>query len=91
MAVVFVPTLLRKFAGGATKVEVPGATLRELLDNLESHHPGLKEHILDPDDPSQLMPGLAAVVDGEASVLGLHHRLNPDSEVHFIPAVGGGA
>lgn len=91
MAVVFIPTLLRKYAGGATTVHVPGATLRELVDNLEAQFPGVKEHFVDPEDADSLMPGLAAVVDGEATILGLRQRLKADSEVHFIPAVGGGA
>jgi sulfur-carrier protein len=91
MPVVFIPTVLRKYAGGSTTVAVPGATLRELIENLEAHHPGLKEHIVDPEEPDSLMPGLAAIVDGEATILGLRQPLNEDSEVHFIPAVGGGA
>ncbi|MEX2431610.1 MAG: MoaD/ThiS family protein, partial [Dehalococcoidia bacterium] len=88
---VFIPTLLRKFADGAGTADVPGATLREVVDNLEAQHPGLKAHLVDPDDPEGLMPGLAAVIDGEATILGLRQRLAEDSEVHFIPAVGGGA
>jgi hypothetical protein len=30
-------------------------------------------------------------VDGEVSVLGLQERVDTDSEVHFIPALGGGS
>ena len=91
MPTVFIPTILRKYAGNATTAQVPGSTLRDLVDNLEARHPGLKAHLVDPDGPDALIPGLAAVVDGEATILGLRQPLRPDSEVHFIPAVGGGA
>ncbi|MEX2598344.1 MAG: MoaD/ThiS family protein [Dehalococcoidia bacterium] len=91
MATVFIPTVLRRLAGGEQTVKAPGATLRELVDNLETRYPGLKERFIDPEDPDALMPGLAAVVDGEATILGLRQPLEPDSEVHFIPAIGGGA
>jgi hypothetical protein len=33
---------------------------------------------------------VAVIVDGEASVLGMLERLREDSEVHFLPAIGGG-
>jgi hypothetical protein len=29
-------------------------------------------------------------VDGEVSILGVVEPVGPDSEVHFIPALGGG-
>jgi sulfur-carrier protein len=91
MATVFIPTLLRKYADGTAKVDVPGTTLRELVDNLEARYPGIKEHLIDPEDPDAFIPGLAAFVDSEATILGLRQRIQEASEVHFIPAVGGGA
>jgi hypothetical protein len=36
------------------------------------------------------MPGLAVVVDGETSQLGLLAQVREDSEIHFLPALGGG-
>ena len=36
-------------------------------------------------------PAFAVVIDGETGPLGLLERVNEDSEVHFIPAIGGGA
>jgi molybdopterin converting factor small subunit len=35
------PTILRKFANGEPRVDADGATLRELLKDLESSYPGI--------------------------------------------------
>ena len=40
---VSIPTILRPHTGGEKRVESTGATLAELIDTLESAHPGLKE------------------------------------------------
>ncbi len=71
-------------------VQVAGATLRQIIERLEASFPGIAEQLVDPDDPDRLPPGLSAIVDGEATVLGLCQPLEPDSEVHFLPAIAGG-
>ncbi len=91
MAVVFIPTPLRKYADGQTSIIVPGTTLRELINNLEERYPGFKERFLDPDDDDRLMPGLAAFVQGEPTNMGLRTKLEEDDEVHFLPAIAGGS
>lgn len=88
MAVVFVPSLLRKHTNGADKVVVPGATLRQVINNLGQAYPGIQGELVD--DEGQIKPGIAVAIDGETSHMGLLERLREDSEVHFIPAIGGG-
>ena len=90
MATVFIAMPLRRFTGGQADVQLAGATLRQLVENLESRFPGIKLGLVDEDDPDKLAPGLSAIVDGEATILGLRQRLEPDSEVHFLPAIAGG-
>ena len=41
-----IPTILRKHTGGAKAVESKGSTLREVIDQLDTDHPGLKGAIL---------------------------------------------
>jgi sulfur-carrier protein len=41
-----IPTILRKHTGGARAVEAKGATIREVIEQLESNHPGLRAAIL---------------------------------------------
>ena len=42
------------------------------------------------EEEEDITPGLAVIVDGEASQLGVLERVTDTSEVHFLPAIGGG-
>ena len=90
MPTVFVPAQLRELTGGARKVEVRGATLREVLDALEAKHPGFREKLLD-DEGESLNPYIEIAVDDEIATLGLLTPVKPKSEVHILPNVSGGA
>ena len=43
---VSIPTILRSHTGGAKTVDVPGGTLAEVIDNLDSQHTGLKARLI---------------------------------------------
>ncbi|MBL75774.1 MAG: molybdopterin synthase sulfur carrier subunit [Chloroflexi bacterium] len=90
MAIVFMQPSLRKHIGGHTTVEVEGRTLRQVIVNLDSKYPGIQERLIHPDNPTQLARGLAAVVDGEPTNMGMLTPLEQNSEVHFLPAISGG-
>ena len=80
---------MQSVTGGQERVQVAGNTVRQLVNTLEQQFPGLKAILYD-EEEDDIMPGLAVIVDGEASQLGLLERINDDSEVHFLPAIGGG-
>lgn len=88
MATVWIPPLLRDLTGGQEIVSVAGSTVRQLLDGLEQQFPGIKGRLCTEDS---LRPGVAVVVDGIASPIGLLQSVRPDSEVHFLPAIAGGS
>jgi molybdopterin synthase sulfur carrier subunit len=69
---------------------VAGHTVRQVIENLERAFPGLKAELYD-EEEDVVMPGVAVVVDGETSQLGLLEHVREDSEIHFLPALGGGA
>ena len=89
MAEVWIPTQMQALTGGQQIVQIEGATVRQLINNLERDFPGVKDRLYDPEEDT-LLPGVAVIVDGETSQLGLLERLNENSEVHFLPAIGGG-
>ena len=78
---------MRKLAGDEPVVEVPGATLREVMDNLGAAYPGMKELIV---ENGRVRPGLQLAVDGVLSATGLMAKVPEDAEVHILPALGGG-
>ncbi len=89
MPEVWLPPRLQSLTGGRQQVVVPGATVRQVINNLEREYPGTRDLIMDMEEDN-ILPGLAVVVDGETSLLGLLERVQETSEVHFLPAIGGG-
>ena len=89
MAEVWIPPRLQEFTGGNQQVQVEGTTVRRLINNLEKKYPGIKEYLIDETD-EDLMPGIAVIIDGEVSQLGMLDKVGENSEVHFLPAIGGG-
>jgi sulfur-carrier protein len=84
---VFIPPQLRAQAGGAATVDVPGKNVREVIDALDARFPGIGRHLR---DEAGLRPELTVVVDGDVSPRGLLQKVDAESEVHFLPAIGGG-
>ncbi len=87
MSQVWLYATLRSVTAGKCPVDVQGASVRELVENLDQAYPGAKDALVWGDD---LMHGLAVIVDGETSALGLLQKVGWNSEVHFLPAIGGG-
>ena len=87
MPTVVIPALLRKFTAGVERVEVPGRTVRELIRNLGDRFPGITDQLLENGD---IRPSVAVSIDGEMATGGVLDSVRDDSEVHFIPALGGG-
>jgi len=81
---------MQPLTGGQQKVQVAGRTVRQVIDNLERAFPGLKMELYD-EEEDVVMPGIAVVIDGETTQLGLLEQVREDSEIHFLPALGGGA
>ena len=78
---------MRKLTGDRETVVVSGSTVREVINNLESEYPGMKDQLV---DKFRLKGNISVAVDGEVTPLGVLEKVGEDSEVHFLPAIGGG-
>ena len=87
MAVVWIPSLLQNLTAGAEKVVVSGATVGEIIDDLEVRFPGVKERLV---HEGAIRPHIAVAIDGDVSPEGLEQDVQDSSEIHFIPALSGG-
>ena len=87
MPTVFIPPGLQSLTGGAETVEVESLAVDRIIDELDARFPGVRDRLIEDDD---LKPGLTVAVDGNVSPIGLLQRAKPESEVHFLPAIGGG-
>lgn len=88
MVTVYVPTMLQKLTGGVKQVEVEAGNIRQVVDSLESLYPGIKDRLV---EAGTIRPNLAVSIDGEIARMGLLEKVRENSEVHFVPAIGGGS
>ena len=87
MATVFIPSLMQTLTDGEKQVRVEGSTVRQIINNLDGMYPGFKGRLVEDD---RVKPNISVAVDGEVTPLGMLEKVNEDSEVHFLPAIGGG-
>lgn len=83
-----IPAALRTLTGGKDEVSASGATLGELIEDLEKRHPGMKDRLLDAkgvrrfiniyigEEDARFLQGLATPLKGEA--------------ISIVPAIAGG-
>lgn len=87
MPTVFIPASLRPLVGGAQTIEVAGTTVRDLLIQLEADYPQLVGRLRDGD---RIRQGLCVSINETVSNRGMRQAVNPQDEVHFVAAIGGG-
>lgn len=87
MADVWIPPLLRDLTGGQEHINVPGHTVRQVIQQMEERYPGIQERLCTDD---RLRPNIAVAVDGEVRPKNLRQKVSENSEIHFIPAMSGG-
>jgi molybdopterin synthase sulfur carrier subunit len=78
---------MRDLTGGLAQVAVPGGKVRELIDALEGRYPGIRARLV---EDGVLRRGILLTIDGVANRQGLRAKVAPESEIHFVPAIGGG-
>jgi sulfur-carrier protein len=84
------PTILRKHAGGEARVGADGATLAEVLDDLESRYPGITKNVISDDGGLHRFINVY-VNDEDVRYLGsLETTVAEGDVVSILPAVAGG-
>ena len=79
-------SLAALFPGADRRMEAQGATVAEVIADLDRRLPGLSNRVLD--TGPRIRTHLNVYVDGERSELST--AVSPGSVVHVIPAVSGG-
>ena len=87
MAKVYIPAQWRDLTGATTQLELDGSSVKQIVAALDRKFPGIAERVCDGD---QIAAGLAVSIDGDISSRGLLAPVAPKSEIHFLPAIGGG-
>ena len=90
MTVVHIPTTMRRFTDGEKKIEIEGATVGDLLDQLTTRFPKLQNEIRNQDGG---IKQFIAIFVNDTDLRSLDHlqtTLSARDEVHIIPAMAGG-
>ena len=89
MSVVRIPPTLREETGGEREVLAEGENVRDLLGDLTSRFPALRDRIMREDD---VAPFVNVYVDGEdvRTRDGLDTEVSHSSTVILLPAMAGG-
>jgi molybdopterin converting factor small subunit len=84
---VWIPALYRDLTEGQEIVKMEGETVGELIANLDLRFPGIAGRLT---DDGRIRPYISVAINGTISHRGLHQKLREPSEIHFVPALGGG-
>jgi len=84
-----IPTILRTYTDGAKSVEGSGETLRDLIDDVDTRHPGLRDRIVEGDGLRRFVN--VYLNDEDVRFLGgLQTPVADGDAVTVLPAVAGG-
>ncbi len=87
--IVRIPAALRTLTGGADEVKAAGATVGDIIADLDSKHPGFKDRLLDEKGVRRFIN----IYVGEEDVRftgGLSTELKAGDQISIIPAIAGG-
>ena len=89
MATVRIPTPLRTLTGGEDQVQAAGETVKDVIEDLEKNHPGIRERLLDDKGVRRFVN----IYVGEEDIRfldGLGTKLKATDEISIVPAIAGG-
>jgi len=90
MAIVRIPTPLRKLTGGAEEVTASGKSVGELIGELEKKYPGIKERICDESGSVRRFVNIFVKDEDIRFLQNLETPLGEKDEVSIVPAIAGG-
>ncbi|MBP6820069.1 MAG: MoaD/ThiS family protein [Acidobacteria bacterium] len=84
---VIIPSPLLSYTNQQKEVEAVGATVADVLEDLNRSFPGIRFRMIDEQDA--IRPHMKIFVNGE-QVFALNAALKPADEVHILQALSGG-
>jgi molybdopterin synthase sulfur carrier subunit len=85
-----IPTPLRNLTGDQETVQVEGATVAELVDALETQHPGIKDRICDENGAFRRFVNFYLNDEDIRFKDGANTPVKDGDELSIIPAIAGG-
>ena len=85
-----IPTPLRTVTKGSAEVHGQGATVGDLIDDLDQSYPGLKERLLDDSGDLRRFVNIYVNQEDIRFLQGKKTALKDGDEVSIVPAIAGG-
>ncbi len=85
-----IPTPLRKLTQDQEVVEVDGPTVGALIDQLEAHHPGLKDRLCDESGAVRRFVNIFVNDEDIRFMQDLETPVKAGDEISIVPAIAGG-
>ncbi|ESP98996.1 Threonine synthase [Streptomyces sp. GBA 94-10 4N24] len=85
-----IPTILRTYTGGQSEVPAEGATLAEVIADLEKNHSGIAARVLDDQGKLRRFVNVYVNDDDVRFEQGLATATPDGAGISIIPAVAGG-
>lgn len=85
-----IPTQLRQLSGGAAEVSCDGATIGEVLKNLDANHPGFSERLFDDSGNLRRFVNVFLAEEDIRFLDGVGTTVTDGQVVSIVPAVAGG-
>ncbi len=85
-----IPTSLRTMTAGADRVEGNGATVRDVIDDLDARYEGLKSKLCDDQNRLRRFINVYANQDDIRFLDDLDTQMSDGDEISIIPAIAGG-
>lgn len=85
-----IPTPLRAVTKGSAEVQGKGATVADLIDDLEQSYPGLKERLVDDTGDLRRFVNIYVNQEDVRFLQGQKTALKDGDEVSIVPAIAGG-
>jgi sulfur-carrier protein len=85
-----IPTQLRELTGGAAEVDAEGATVADVLKDLEAKHAGFSERLFDEKGERRRFVNVFVADEDIRFLQGLDTPVAEGQVVSIVPAVAGG-
>jgi molybdopterin synthase sulfur carrier subunit len=85
-----IPTPLRKLTQNQEIVQIEGATIRDVINNLEQSYPGLKARICDEQNNIRRFVNVFVNDEDIRFLQEAETAVKPGDEVSIVPAIAGG-
>ncbi|MEM7113034.1 MAG: ubiquitin-like small modifier protein 1 [Chloroflexota bacterium] len=89
MANIRIPTPLRPYAGGESKINVSGGTVGAVLDDLTRQHPDLRQHLFDGDELRSFV-NIYLNKEDVRYINGAETAVSANDTLQIIPSIAGG-